>query len=141
MSNHERDSAIERALGSMHDALRVIANYGDCLHQDHPDPNAIVCQCPVCIAKRAVNTETDWRYMSNNEHRLPYNKREHAIVEAWRRYMKGIGSGTPDHKLSQILHGLEPTERDWLVATTVIQWLATNVGSTILEEAGFRYKP
>jgi len=30
--------------------------------------------------------------------------------------------------------------RDWYVATSVIQWLATNVGMTVLEAAGFKYQ-
>jgi hypothetical protein len=32
-----------------------------------------------------------------------------------------------------------PSARDWYVATSVIQWLATNVGMTVLEAAGFKY--
>ena len=33
-----------------------------------------------------------------------------------------------------------PSARDWYVATSVIQWLATNVGMTVLEAAGFKYQ-
>lgn len=122
-------------------ALRAIANYGDCLHQDHPDETAVVCQCPVCVAKRALETETDWRYISNHEYRQGTNPREAALMAAWRRYMKGIGDGAPDHKLRQILGFEEVTSHDWLVAATVIQWLATNIGSSLLYETGYRYDP
>jgi hypothetical protein len=47
----------------------------------------------------------------------------------------------PDHLLSQILKDDHiPSARDWYVATSVIQWLATNVGMTVLEAAGFKYQ-
>lgn len=90
-----------------------------------------------------LGPEVDWRFMSNNADRQRFNPREAAIVEAWKRYMTGIGSGTPDHKLAQILSmkGEEPTPRDWIVATTLIQWLATNVGQCILFETGYQLKP
>lgn len=33
------------------------------------------------------------------------------------------------------------SERDWYVATTVVQWLATNVGQSILSDAGCEHTP
>lgn len=141
MSNHEREQSIERNLASMMSALRAISNYGDCLHEMHPDPDEPICQCPVCVARRALETETEWRYVGNHEHRRQFNPREAAIAHAWRRYMQGIGTGVPDAKLRQILGVEEVTARDWVIATTIIQWLATNVGSALLHEAGYRYDP
>jgi len=47
----------------------------------------------------------------------------------------------PDTLLSQILkEDQAPSARDWYVATSLIQWLATNVGMTVLEAAGFKYQ-
>ena len=47
----------------------------------------------------------------------------------------------PDDLLSKILKDDRvPSARDWYVATSVIQWLATNVGMTVLEGAGFKYQ-
>jgi hypothetical protein len=56
---------------------------------------------------------------------------------AWEK----LAGGSPDHLLSNILREEKtPSARDWYVATSVIQWLATNVGMTVLEAAGFSYQ-
>jgi hypothetical protein len=139
--NYEREQMIDRRIANSDMALRIIASYGDCLHQDHQDPDEPICQCPVCVAKRALESETEWRFIGNTESRRAFNPREAAIADAWRRYMKGIGTGTADHKLANILRFESVTPRDWLVATTLIQWIVTNVGSSLLHEAGYRYDP
>lgn len=139
--NYQHEDAVQRKLSIMAMALRQIAQYGDCLHQDHPSPDEPPCGCPVCVAKTALASEQDWRYISNHANRQASNPREAAIIAAWARYFKAIGSGSPDHKLGQVLGFEEVTMRDWLVATTVVQWLATNVGQCILSEAGYDYNP
>lgn len=67
------------------------------------------------------------------------------MLAAWKHLMN-------DHRLGQLLddspimaggapHSFPlPTPRDWYVATTVVQWLATNVGMGVLEAAGFKYQ-
>lgn len=59
---------------------------------------------------------------------------------AWMK-LANSNQGGPDHLLSKgILNdGSAPSARDWYVATSVIQWLATTVGMTVLEGAGFKY--
>jgi hypothetical protein len=137
MPNEER---IELALQSMRHALRAIADYGDCLnsegHRGETD-----CTCPVCVAKKALKTEDaiDWRFVSHMDYRRNSMPRERDIVESWKAYLKRkIGSGGPDITMSAII-GDEPTPRDWYVATSVIQWLATNCGMSVLDGAGFKY--
>ncbi len=46
----------------------------------------------------------------------------------------------PDKILAQILGTHEVTERDWHAVTTIVQWLATNVGESVLRDAGYVYK-
>jgi hypothetical protein len=139
--NYEREQSIQRRMGAMDMALRIIADYGDCMHEMHPDPDEPICQCPVCVAKRALETENEWRYAGNHESRRAHNPREAAIADAWRRYMKGAGTAAPDKKLASILGFDEVTAHDWLVASTLVQWMVTNVGSSLLHEAGYRYDP
>ncbi len=56
-------------------------------------------------------------------------------------WMKLLTSKDPDHLLTQILDDKSaPSARDWYVATSVVQWLATSVGMTVLEAAGFKYQ-
>lgn len=68
---------------------------------------------------------------------------------AWRRYFTktaGLANGTTA-PMDQILAGILGVdadtigERDWYVATTIVQWLATNVGQCVLFEAGYRSGP
>lgn len=141
MPNYEREESINRKMSAMAQALRTIAGYGDCMHRDHPAEDEPPCGCPVCIAKNALAIEADWRFISNHENRQAHNPREAAIMAAWRRYMRGLGSGTPDFKLAQILGFESVTVRDWLVASTLIQWMTTNVGSALLTETGYHYDP
>lgn len=136
-----RETAIEAALGAYKNALRVIATSGDCHYLDStasPTP----CDCPVCVAKLALEDGRggNWRFEGACSHRTFTNPREAQIVDAWRRYMTA-GGDDPDANFTKILHeGGPPSPRDWFVATTIIQWLATNVGQTILDEAGYRHE-
>jgi hypothetical protein len=149
----EREEILARRLTAMTLALRHVASR-DCEYldsNDRPQP----CDCPPCTAQQALATENEWRFLGGGVERLEHNPRERKIVAAWRQYMSGFGTGTPDYKLAQILREVDPdssvptarrgiiatfpTPRDWYVATTIIQWLATNVGSSILSAAGYHY--
>ncbi len=130
----------ELALQAMKHALQAIANYGDCLHDEDGGAGQPDCQCPVHTAKRALVTEdaVDWRFSSHMDFRRNTMPRERDIVDAFRDYLKRQGGGSPDVKLSQII-GDDPSVRDWYVAVSVVQWLATNCGMSVLDRAGFRY--
>lgn len=145
-----RQDAYHRSFVAMRNALRsILFHNGDCIRADEPVEPDRLCECPVCIAKAALENEEDWRFMGWNPERRFSMPRELAMVEAWRHYFKrsaGAADGTSapmDKLLAQIL-GVDAdsvTERDWYVATTVVQWLATNVGQCVLFDAGYDYKP
>ena len=135
------DQPIELALQAMRLALQSISGYSDCLH-DEGNGSPAQCQCPIHVARRALSTEqaTDWRFVSFMDYRRQTNPRENDIVEAWKAYLRqerGTGHDA-DRIMSQVI-GDAPSVRDWFVATSVIQWLATNCGMSVLERAGFRY--
>jgi len=148
MMNYRQD-AYHRSFVAMRNALRsILFHNGECYRQDEPD-NPAPCECPICIAKAALENEEDWRFMGWKPERRASMPRELAMVEAWKHYFKrsaGKADGTcapMDGLLAQIL-GVEVesvTERDWYVATTVVQWLATNVGQCVLMDAGYEHKP
>ncbi len=82
-----------------------------------------------------------------------WDPRETKIHAAWAKYMgrwgadRALGLILTDRQpgASSGLGGIDfsvrdwPTPRDWYVATSVVQWLATAVGSSILQEAGWKY--
>lgn len=126
----------ELAIQTLRHAMQQIAQYGPCLGEGTSS-----CNCPVHVAKRALATEEklDWRFDSYLAYRRNSMPRELAIVEAWKAYLKRKpGQGSPDSMLSAII-GDEPSVRDWYVATSMIQWLATNCGMSVLDAAGFKY--
>ena len=145
----DRQESYHRSFVAMRNALRsIIFHNGDCYRQDEPD-NPTPCECPICLAKAALAGEEDWRFMGRSPERRLSMPRELAMVEAWRHYFKrsaGGANGTTapmDKLLAQIL-GVDDdsvTDRDWYVATTVVQWLATNVGQCVLFDAGYREPP
>ena len=128
----------EQQLRILDNALWRIANRDDCAYYDaeeRPKP----CDCPRCTARAALEAAKNWRFYgalferTQSDH-YPREKKMHA---AW---MKMALRQDPDHLLSAILQDATATSaRDWFVATSVIQWLATNVGMTMLEDAGFKY--
>lgn len=146
----ERKDAYHRSFVAMRNALRsILFHNGDCQRADEPrDPDRL-CECAVCIAKAALENEEDWRFMGWNPERRFSMPRELAMVEAWKHYFKrsaGSANGTtaPMDKIFAQILGLDAdsiTERDWYVATTVVQWLATNVGQCVLFDAGYEHKP
>jgi hypothetical protein len=130
---------VELALQSMRHALRDIAS-NDCMYHEFGE-STTTCTCPVCVAKKALATEDaiDWRFVSHMDFRRASMPRERAIVEAWKAYLKRQRGGSEvDTVMSQII-GDDPSVRDWYVATSVIQWLATNCGMSVLEAAGWKY--
>jgi hypothetical protein len=145
MSVHGRDHDIEQSMGVLLTALRDIATRNDCAYDnDPPDERPRPCPCARCVARQALDvTDGGWRFVGARVYRMETNARERKIVAAWRK----LGD---DRMLAQILadatsdidkvHLEPPTPRDWYVATSVIQWLATNVGSSILNEAGWAYQ-
>jgi hypothetical protein len=144
----ESDSRIvhlEHSLRVLDSALWRIAHGSDCDYydaKDRPSP----CDCKICEAKAALAATRDWRYVGSHHARVTsgFNPREAKIHAAWKKL---VG----DRELAQILYDgpysggepshfmAAPTTRDWYVATSVVQWLATNVGMTVLEAAGFKY--
>lgn len=130
-------------------ALRDIAAARDCDYVDVRDEDRpLPCPCPKCTAQATLDLiekgPRNWRYKGAFADRIDTMPRERRIIESWRKQVD-------DHLLGQILterstDGLhlatieEPSVRDWYVATSVVQWLATNVGMEVLRQAGFEYK-
>ena len=128
--------------------LEHIAKEGDCSayhdedEEDSERPERH-CTCDQCIAKRALRhrpTGYDWRYRGVLHGRVHCNPREARMLRAW-------ADKVGDNELGNVLFptggmygpGSWPTARDWYVATTVVQWLATNIGMGVLEASGFHY--
>jgi hypothetical protein len=141
----DRTIALEHTIWLLDNALWRLAQGRSCdreYDKDRPSP----CNCQVCEAKAALQATRDWRFIGSHHARVTsgHDPREAKIHAAWKKLMD-------DRKLGMILYdgpyrGGEPAEgiscptvRDWYVATSVVQWLATNVGMTVLEGAGFKY--
>ena len=131
----------EQGLRILDNALWRIAYRGDCDYYDEKD-RPKPCDCPRCVALAALEAAKNWRFHGAHHERTQsaHWPREVKMHAAWMKLANGIGRHNPDHLLSQILKADRiPSARDWYVATSVIQWLATNVGITVLEAAGFKY--
>jgi hypothetical protein len=135
---------LEQGVRILDNALwRIVHERGDCLYVDEdektrPKP----CDCARCIAVAALEAaKGGWRFHGSHRDRLVQGgwPREEKIHAAWVKY--ATSRRDPDVILAQILgeDDQAPSARDWYVATSVIQWLATNVGMHILEAAGFKY--
>lgn len=145
----DRQASYHRSFVAMRNALRsILFHNGECERRDERRSTDQLCECPVCIAKAALANEEDWRFLGWNPERRFSSPRELAMVNAWQHYFKrsgGAADGTSkpvDAMLAKIL-GVDSdsvTERDWYVATTIVQWLATNVGQCILFDAGYEHK-
>lgn len=133
----------EQGLRILDNALWRIAHRGDCEYYDVNDASRPrPCDCPRCVAHAALEAAKNWRFHGALHERTQYGywPRETKMHAAWMR-LATAGREDPDHLLSQILKDEKtPSARDWYVATSVIQWLATNVGMTVLEAAGFKYQ-
>jgi hypothetical protein len=143
----DRTTGLEHTVRLLDNALWRIAHGRDCEYwggdvSRQPTP----CDCQVCEAKAALEVTKNWRYIGSHYARVTngFNPREAKIHAAWKKLMN-------DRTLGQLLYDGPyaggspaqfvpcPTARDWYVATSVVQWLATNVGMTVLEAAGFKY--
>lgn len=131
----------DKHLRILDNALWRIAHNGDCDYYDdnaRPDP----CTCARCVAIAALEAAKNWRFHGAlwERTRSRHWPREAKMHAAWMKLASG-NQGGPDRLLTHILGDERlPTARDWYVATSVIQWLATNVGMTVLEGAGFAYQ-
>jgi hypothetical protein len=158
VGSRERMAMLEDAVGTLDDFVRESARgdcYSECQAEDADYP-----KCTTCRAKEILESISAWRFGGSTE--VPsrrfvgsmhyrtengWNPREAKIHRAWAKYMERYGP--PDYTLGQILTDRSPgqpdgvrdwpTARDWYVATSVVQWLVTNCGSTILEQAGWKY--
>lgn len=146
----DRNQDIENRLADALLALRHIKNWGTCEYINEPEKDRPVpCACPHCTATRAVDPEASaWRFQGAAPDRLETMTREADIMRAFRKCM--CAQNDPDMKLAGILREIEgeglsryprtiPSPRDWFVASSVVQWLATNVGSAVLSDAGFTW--
>ena len=132
----------EQQLRILDNALWRVAHRGDCEYYDvrneeRPKP----CDCPRCVAIAALEAAKNWRFHGALYERIKSASwpRETKMHEAWMKLASQ--NRNPDELLSKILRNDNaPSARDWYVATSVIQWLATNVGMTVLEAAGFKYQ-
>jgi hypothetical protein len=130
----------EQGLRILDNALWRIAHRGDCEYYDdkkRPTP----CDCPRCVAIAALEAAKNWRFHGAFHERTLSGSwpREAKMHAAWLKLL--TTREDPDRLLSQILKSEKlPSARDWYVATSVVQWLATNVGMTVLEAAGFKYQ-
>lgn len=135
---HAHDRGRDDDERTMREALASIA-MGECWSQDVSDESD--CTCPVCQARAALKHVGDWRFRGALAHRQDdgLHPAETRMVKAWRAYFDHPVTSA-DQRFQQILHDPElSTRRDWYVATSVVQWLATNVGSSVLSAAGYRY--
>lgn len=117
------------------EALQRVAR-SDCYHEPDGDD---ACSCDVCDAKHALASIGAWRYIGSLPARVDdgHHPRETAMHAAWRKYMER-SSGDPDYTLRMICHDeTTVSRRDWYVASSVVRWLATNCGSTVLRDAGW----
>lgn len=156
IGSRERMAMLEHTVDVLDSLAQGLAEWS--CYQDDDDP----CSCASCRAEAALTTVRAWRYGGSTE--VPsrrfegamyrrvtsgWDPRETKIHRAWANYM---GAQSADRSLALVLTDRSigigglfegplnwPTPRDWYVATSVVQWLATNVGSSILDKAGWKY--
>lgn len=156
VGSRERMAMLENTIGMLDDFVRESARY-DCYSECEKDADRY--KCTTCRAREILESISTWRYggsaetpsrrfvgSMNYRTESGWNPRETKIHQAWAKHMGRWGA---DRTLGQILTDRSPgqpdgvrdwpTARDWYVATSVVQWLVTNVGSSILEQAGWRY--
>ena len=133
----------EQGLRILDNALWRIARRGDCEYYDDEKHRPKPCDCHRCVAVAALEAAKNWRFHGSHHARTQSASfpREGKMHAAWMKLANG-NQGGPDHLLQKAILNDEhaPSARDWYVATSVIQWLATNVGMTVLEGAGFKYQ-
>lgn len=131
-------------------ALISFARYAttfDCYHDEGDDAS-----CRECYAASVLKDIENWRWGGDPEtpmrrfegamyaraSREDHWPREVKMHRAWSNYMT---TRDADSTLAAILDegGNTPSGRDWYVATSVVQWLATTCGENILRKADYVY--
>jgi hypothetical protein len=86
------------------------------------------------------------KYKGLHEYRFKDNPEEKRFAKAWEKQNVPLGTGGSS-TLAYLLntgenqhHPPEPSERDYVVSATVIQWLGSPVGQQWLEELGYKRK-
>lgn len=95
--------------------------------------------CPHCMAVHALASMGGWRFLGSLPGRIydGHHPLEAAHHAAWVKFM-GASGRSADCTLQQIMHDEQaPTMRDWYVASSIVRWLATNVGRSVLNNAGW----
>ena len=136
-----QDQDQEQGLRILDNALWRIARRGDCDYYDDEKSRPKPCDCPRCVAIAALEAAKNWRFHGAHYERTksPSFPREIKMQAAWMKLASE--NRDPDTLLASILkEDRMPSARDWYVATSVVQWLATNVGMTVLQAAGFKYQ-
>lgn len=132
--------AIEHQLHCLRSTLEIVAQ-DECHYILDGMEQAEPCECNPCRARGALRQSREWRYQGAMDYRVHdgHNPRETRIIMAWKK-------DVDDRRLGGILdqnreksYPDRPSARDWYVATSVVQWLATNVGMSVLKNAGFDY--
>jgi len=146
MSEEHRAMALEHNVRVLENALYRIAHNRDCDYVDCPNDKPNPCPCAVCEAKAAIESMIEWRYRGALHYRVVngFNPRETKIMAAWRNAVDDFSLGKityegPWRNGQPADTAPTPSVRDWFVASSVVQWLATNVGMAVLEAAGFKY--
>ena len=143
-------SKIEEIVSLFGETLETIRRYQACDFYEDKEGD---CSCAGCQAKWALEkVGYDWRskiamdqlgmdevtplpsHLSAGPYpeRLNWHARERRLVGAF------LGD-TAHRYFGHIVGQKEPTLRDWRAAIGVVRWLGTNVGSFVLEVAGWRY--
>jgi hypothetical protein len=153
IGSRERMAMLEHAIEVL-DGFVHEMTCDDCCYGCEPDS-----KCRPCRAQEALEAVRGWRYSgalgpssTRFEGAMHYrtlngwNPREARVHAAFVKHMETWGH---DRTLGLILTDRQPgqpdgirdwpTARDWYVATSIVQWLVTNVGSSILVDAGWKY--
>jgi hypothetical protein len=81
------------------------------------------------------------KFKGLHAHRLAKNPEERAFAKAWARENDSdLNRETLSWLLGRGDRKVEVSERDHVVAATVIQWLGSEVGRHFLEELGYEKK-
>lgn len=141
---------LEKITTAFADTLETIARFHACDFYDRDEDDD--CTCAGCQAKFVLKQIGPWRQNIAKDRvgvedvdpvdtsqrgagaypdRLYWHARERRLVGAF------LGS-VNQVRLGQILNR-DPSIQDWDAILSVIRWVGTNVGSAVLETAGWRY--
>jgi hypothetical protein len=132
----------QETVGAMEDAIEQLDTDGcDCNMETCTDANPQCGGRKQMMAARRLRELLEPTYTGLHPERIRTGPAERAYVERWQREnirQRGVNSGMT------LLEGIlkpggqqwvdRPSQRDADVATTVIQWLGTNVGRAFVDE-------